>query len=193
MLRALRLFSWLVCIAAAGVVVWLGMFWLKGDPEIEAYINCPGIVRFAPSDRPATEIDRPSQLVCESIAFSLRINPPQIITPDEPTTSQQDTVVAVNDQADKTPEDSMDVPVSILPDEKIKFKLLGTAICLNRPEKSLALIQLSDGKTQWFSAGRPLGRFRLEEIRDGRAAVIRGNEKTDLSVPPKPGSQNLLK
>lgn len=193
MQKLLRLFSIFLLVAAVGVSIILGHIIWKGDPEIECFLDTPSIIdRPGSSAQTATNAKILSPLVTQSIEFALRLNPPQMPILDIPDNTDKAATIADNNSNQPTNEQVVFDPQPPI-SETMKFKLVGTVVCIDRPEKSLALMQLSDGQMKWFSRGENLGRFYIDNIHDGKAIMTRGNEKSELSVPLKPHVRALLK
>ncbi len=66
----------------------------------------------------------------------------------------------------------------------MKFKLVATCRYDDRPEKSLALLNLTSKGKKWFRQGETVGHLVIHEIKDGSIVLYKdGQENSEISVP----------
>lgn len=124
-----------------------------------------------------------------SIAFARRLNPP-VVRDEAAVKDPQDGQEEVTDSIIRKPPDT---DIKTPPLATPKFELIGTVVCEDLPEKSMALIKLSNGKWQWFQKGQQLGHHLLGDIRNGRAFIRQNGKTTEFVVPEKPRGQQLVR
>lgn len=189
MLKTLRITSLIaVILAICGVIA--VVFWgLKGDSEIRAYIEKPGIVEELKRKigDAKGKGDVVSPLVAQAKAFALRIDPPP---PPEPVKPKVEPKPAPT-QA-KTDAQPAQPPVPKV-QASVKFDLLATVRYETAPEKSLALVS-TGSKLEWFRQGEKVGQHEIKEIRDGSVIFTQGGGKPqEIFVPAKTEVKSLLK
>ncbi len=183
MLKTLKITSILVALTALAVVVMLVIFGLKGDVGIEEYLGLPGAVeKFRKLAKPANgQQDATSPLVNAALAFVLRIDPPPPPKPkpkSRPKSKPKPVVAKV------TPKKAPPPPKPKKKVVNVKFKLVATCRYDDRPEKSLALLNLTSKGTKWFRQGEEVGHLVIQEIKDGSIVLYKdGQENSEISVP----------
>lgn len=187
MLKTLRITSIIAVIVAfcgAAALVFIG---LKENSEVKAFQDSPGIVdRFKDQFKgESSDEAKTSPLVAQAKAFALRIDPPPPPKPPAP--------------RPKAPtEVARPVPKPVIPTPKVqvtvKSDLLATVVCQSAPEKSLALLQTSGTKQEWFRQGDTVGHLEIKEIRDGSVVFTQGGQNPqEKFVPQKTQVKSLLK
>ncbi len=162
--------------AAALAVVFLTLsvaFGLRDDPEIERFLNLPGIIEVYKADSAAEteKADQTSPLMKQAESFALRINPPRpkspIVKPVKPPTPRPTKVSA-------------------------KFTLLGTVVYVVDPVRSLALIDEPGKGLHWVRQSDNIGHLKIEQINDGHILVRDGDQISPLYAE-HPEKKSLLK
>jgi len=188
MLKTLRITSIIAVILAfcgAAALVFMG---LKENSQVKAVLNNPGIVeqfKDKVKDQDKKD-DKSSPLVAQAKAFALRIDPPPPPKPPAPTPQ------APTEVARTAP------PKPVIPTPKVqvtvKSDLLATVVCESAPEKSLALLQTSGTKQEWFRQGETVGHLEIKEIRDGSVVFTQsGQNPQEKFVPEKTQVKSILK
>lgn len=180
MLKTLKITSIFVAIAALAVVVVLVIFGLKGDVGIEKYLGLPGAVeKFRELATPGEgQQDATSPLVNETLAFVLRIDPPPPKAKPRPKAPKR----AVTKK--RTKKKLPPPPKPKKPEVKVKFKLVATCRYNNRPEESLALLNLTSKGNKWFRQGEEVGHLVIQEIKDGSIVLYKdGLLNSEISTP----------
>lgn len=180
MLKTLKITSILVALASLAVVVTLVIFGLKGDAGIEKYLSLPGAVEdFRKLAKPGEEQqDSASPLVKEALAFALRIDPPPAFR-----ATPKSRVGAPRPSVSRTVPKKAPPPKKV-PVVNVKFKLVATCRYNDRPEKSLALLDLTSKGTKWFYQGEAVGHLVIHEIKDGSIVLYKdGQQNSEISVP----------
>jgi len=78
----------------------------------------------------------------------------------------------------------------------VAFKLHGTSVYRDRPERSMALISEpggSEGERKWVREGAALGHFVVQEIRRGMVVLSDGDIVREMTVEPGPGRRSLVR
>jgi hypothetical protein len=143
----------------------------NADPEIKRFLESPGVLEQykAGSDAEAGKADQISPLMKQAEAFALRIQPPQPIKPISPArAAPRPTKVAV------------------------KFSLLGTAVYLFNPVRSLALIDEPGKGPHWVRQSDNVGHLTIDQINDGHI-LVRDGERTEILYAKHPEKKSLLK
>ena len=188
MLKTLRITSIIAVIVAvcgAAALVFMG---LKGNPQVNAVLDTPGIVEQFKGKVKDQDIkdDKSSPLVAQAKAFALRIDPPPPPKPPAPK------VTPPKEVARTAP------PKPVIPQPKVtptvKSDLLATVVYKSAPERSLALLQTSGTKQEWFRQGETVGHLEIQEIRDGSVVFTQGGKNPqEKFVPQKTQIKSLLK
>jgi hypothetical protein len=184
MFKTLRITSF-VCIAAAGVgVLFMLVFGLRSNTEIEGLLAKPSIIeQLRKTTQAGAQKDTVSLLVLQAKNFVSRINPPPPPPPPPPPKPRDE----------KPVQTATDV---LQPNRTIsgKFDLLATACYPKYPEKSLALLNLVSEGQKWYRQGESVGRFQIQEVKDGSIVLYQsGKFNSELFVPPSDSIQSLLK
>ncbi len=174
MIKTLKITSLFAVAAAAGFVIFLGVFGLKGDEEIEKFLNSPGVVETF--KKLAMKIDESSDqispLVKQARAFARIINPPAPPKP-KPTRS-----VPKKTAKSKPARPKPKVAVNT------KFKLLATCRYEKDPAKSMALLDMPAEGLKWFRQGEEVNHLIIEQITDGGIILYKsGKENSRISIP----------
>ncbi len=193
MLKTLRITSLIALIAAVGGVVVIGVFGLRGDSDILAFLETPGVVDKAKEklQPEADKKDVESPLATQSRLLALRLDPPPPPAPKDPVEPKDPPKETATRQPPK-PRD----PVPPRPKTQVnaKFKLLATVMCDANPTRSMALLEQSGGKQEWFWQGERVGHLDIDEVRNGSVIFSQaGRSKQELFVPAKPPVKSLLK
>lgn len=176
MIKTLKITSLFTVAAAAGVVVFLGFFGLKGDERIEKFLNSPGVVETFKKLATKTNksSDRISPLVKQARAFARIINPPP---PPKPKSKP---VKAAPKKIAKSKPDRPKPKVSV----NTKFKLLATCRYEKDPAKSMALLDMPAKGPKWFRQGEEVNHLIIEQITDGSIVLFKsGKENSRISMP----------
>jgi len=176
MIKTLRITSIIVAVLAAVFVVFPAVFGVRGDEQIEEFLDFAGSVeefKEARGDEDKDIGDQSSPLVREAEAFALYLNPPakleRAAVPHRPTRLSRPAG-----------------PVSA------KFELTGTSVYPLHPELSLALIDEPGKGLHWVRQGGKVGHLIIEQIKDG-LVVIRDGQRTFELVAERPEKRSLLK
>lgn len=188
MLKTLRVTSIIAVVLAVCGTVATFFMGLKGNPEVKAFLDSPGVVdRFkAKGTKPTEKADKTPPLVAQAHEFALRIDPPP---PPKPPAPKPKTPTKVNRTAPPKPV----IPTPKVP-VTVKSNLLATVLYKSAPEKSLALLATTGGKQEWFRQGETVGHLEIKEIRDGSVVFTQGGRNPEEKfVPAKPTTKSLLK
>jgi hypothetical protein len=188
MLKTLRITSIIAVIVALCGVAALVFMGLKGNPQVKAVLNKPGIVEQFKDhvEDQETKDDKSSPLVVQAKAFALRIDPPPPPKPPAPKPTPAAEVARTAPPKPEIPTPKVQVSV--------KSDLLATVVCQSAPEKSLALLQTSGTKQEWFRQGETVGHLEIKEIRDGSVVFTQGGKNPqEKFVPEKTQVKSLLK
>lgn len=186
MLKTLRITSQVVSALAVCGVLFMFFFGLRGDSDIQAYLQNPGIIeQFQAQASKGDDKEPESPLVAQAHEFALRIDPP----PPPPLPSEEpkvnpDVIRVADTQEPPRPKG----PVSA------KFELLATVQCEQKPTRSMVLLKEATGKEEWFWLGEKVGHLTIDEVRNGSAIFSQdGRNPQELFVPAKPQVPSLLK
>jgi len=174
MIKTLKITSLFAVAAAAGFVIFLGVFGLKGDEEIEKFLNSPGVVETFKKLAMKTEksSDQISPLVKQARAFARIINPPAPPKPKPAKSVPQGT--AKSKPARPKPKVAVNA----------KFKLLATCRYEKDPAKSMALLDMPAKGLKWFRQGEEVNHLIIEQITDGGIILYKsGKENSRISIP----------
>ena len=176
-------------IAALGVVVLVGLYGLKGDPEIEGFLDKPGFVsEFKNTAKGgAASADQIPALVREAKLFALRINPPP--PPKPKVAPRPPTKAPPRPPSAKTPAR----PVPKGETVSSKYKVIATCRYDEFPDKSLALLELSATGQKWVRAGETVGHLVLQEVKDGSVVMYRNGKRDSEVAAIIPKTTSLLK
>lgn len=192
MLKALRIASIFTVIAAAAVIVFVALFGLKENTEIETFLQREGIVdqfRKKIQNIPQRS-DAVSPLESAAKAFALRIDPPPPPPPPTKKSAPAPPPVVKPPVASQTPKP----PENKKPVLSAKFTLEATARYPEQPEKSLALLKTVQNEYKWYRQGEPVGHLEVQEIRDGSVVLYQdGKFNSELFMPAPPKTKSLLK
>jgi hypothetical protein len=190
MLKALRIASIVTIVAAAAVVVFVALFGLRGNAEIETFLQREGIVdqfRKKIQNIPQKS-DAVSPLEVASKAFAVRIDPPPPPKPIEPVKPPQEVVkppVAIQPPRP---------PVENKPVLSAKFTLEATARYPDQPQKSMALLKSVQNEFKWYKQGEQVGHLEIQEIKDGSVVLYQGGKfNSEVFMPAPPKVRSLLK
>lgn len=190
MLKILRLVSFITVIGAICMVIALMVFAFKGNPEIQAFLESPGIIERSKNVKDSKNLkeDVVSPLVAQARTFALRIDPPPPPKPKVVGKPKAPAKTARTKPAPKLPLPTPKVPVST------KYDLLATVLYESDPEKSLALFKTSGNKQEWFRQGEKVGNLELSKIKDGSVIFTQNGQKPqEQFVPVKTQVKSLLK
>ena len=174
MIKTLKITSLFAAAAAAGFVIFLGVFELKGDEEIEKFLNSPGVVETFKKLAMKTNksSDQISPLVKQARAFARIINPPAPPKP-KPAKSAPKKTAKLKPARPKP-------KVAV----KAKFKLLATCRYEKDPAKSMALLDMPAKGLKWFRQGEEVNHLIIEQITDGGIILYKsGKENSKISMP----------
>ena len=172
----------IIAISAVGFVVFLVVFGLRGDRQIEEFLKAPSAIeKFKKlAKRTDQDQDQTSPLVKHAQAFALRINPPKPVKPKSVKPSPKRRVAK-----GKAPAPKPKAPV------RAKFKLVATCRYDEQPQRSLALLDMPPKGVKWYRQGDKVGHLTIEQVKDGSIICSDGQE---LFVPLiKKKAKTLLK
>ncbi len=181
MIRTLKITSMLIAISAVGFIVFLVVFGLRGDRQIEEFLKAPSAIEKFKKFAKTTDQDQDqtSPLFKHAKAFALRINPPPPVKPKQPKAAPRKRV------AKKAPPPKPKAPV------RAKFKLVATCRYEQQPGRSLALLDRPPQGPKWYRQGDKVGHLTIQQVKDGSIVCSDGQE---LFVPPsKVKKKPLLK
>ena len=176
MIKTLRITSIIAVVLAVVFFVLPAVFGVRGDKEIEQFLNSAGVIekfKEAKGDKVKDSRHEISPLVKQAEAFALYLNPPP----------KPKTEPSVSDGQNGRPR-----PVSVSP----KFKLVGTSRHALHPELSLALIDEPGRGLHWVRQFSKVGHLIIEQVKDG-LVVVRDGKSTFELVAERPEKGSLLK
>jgi hypothetical protein len=186
MIKTLKITSIAVAILVAGCVLFLLIFGLRDNQQIEQFLNSPSAIEKF-KDK-ASESTKPQDtippLVKQARGFALRIDPPPPPKPPEPPKPK---AVAKQPTAPKRPVPAPKTTVSA------KFSLLGTCRYENAPEKSLAMLKTVAEGNKWLRQGEQIGHLTINEIKDGSIVLYKDGKKNSEIFVPIQETKSLLK
>ena len=160
--------------------------WHADDPQLDQLRNQPSAVQLfadgALGGR-GEAVKRTSPLVAEARAFASRVS----ATPS---------VKDERSRAPQVPSRSRPTPTVRARASLVAFKLHGTSVYPDRPERSMALISEpggSEGERKWVRQGAALGHFVVQEIRRGVVVLSDGDAVREMTVEPSPGRRSLVR
>jgi len=174
MIKTLRITSIIAVVLAVVFFVLPAVFGVRGDEQIEQFLNSAGVIeKFneARGDRVKDSRHEVSPLVKQAEAFGLYLNPPP-----KPKTE------SLASRSKPRPKGSVSA----------KFKLVGTSRYALHPELSLALIDEPGKGLRWLRQSSKVGHLIIEQVKDG-LVVVRDGEKTFELVAERPEKRSLLK
>lgn len=186
MIKTLKITSIAVAILVAGCVLFLLLFGLRDNPQIEQFLNSPSAIeKFKDKASETTKTqDTIPPLVKQARAFALRIDPPPPPKPPEPPKPK---IVAKQPTAPKRPVPTPKTTVSA------KFSLLGTCRYENAPKKSLAMLKTVAEGNKWLRQGEQIGHLTIHEIKDGSIVLYKDGKKNSEIFVPVQETKSLLK
>jgi hypothetical protein len=176
MIKTLRITSIIAVVLAVVFFVFPAVFGVRGDKQIEQFLNSAGAIeefREAKGDKVEDRQHEISPLVKQAEVFALYLNPPPKPKP-EPSVPQV--------KSEPRPVG----PVAA------KFKLIGTSRHVLQPELSLALIDEPGKGLYWVRQSGKVGYLIIEQVKDGLVVVRDGTNTFEL-VAERPGKRSLLK
>lgn len=194
MLKTLRITSLIALIAAVGGVITIGIFGLRGNSDILAFLDEPGVVDEAKAklQPKGDEKEVESPLATQARLFALRIDPPPPPAPKNP--PKKEAAPPKETAKRQPPKPKETTPPRPKATVNAKFTLLATVMCDANPTRSMALLQQSGGKQEWFWQGERVGHLDIDEVRNGSVVFSQaGRNQQELFVPAKPVVKSLLK
>lgn len=176
MIKTLRITSIIAVVLAVFLFVLPAVFGVRGDKQIEQFLNSAGAIeefRAARGGKVEDKRNETSPLVKQAEAFALYLNPPPKPKPEP----------AVSGVKSKPRPAG---PVAA------KFKLVGTSRHVLQPELSLALIDEPGKGLYWVRQSSKVGHLIIEQIRDGLVVVRDGNNTFEL-VAERPEKRSFIK
>jgi hypothetical protein len=173
MIKTLRITSVIAVVLAVVFFVLPAVFGVRGDKQIEQFLNSAGAIeefKQARGDKVEDKRNETSPLVKQAEAFALYLNPPP----------KPSTVPSVSRSEPR--------PKSVSP----KFRLVGTSRHSLHPELSLALIDEPGKGLRWVRPSSKVGHLIIEQVKDG-LVVVRDGESTFELVAERPEKRSLLK
>jgi hypothetical protein len=182
MIRTLKITSVVALVAAVAVAVFVGLYGLKGNPDVEAFLDGPGFISEFRKTAKATTApkDQVSPLVREAKLFALRINPPP---PPRPKTPVKPKTTSTKSVATKP---STSIPGPKVQHVNANFKVIATCRYDSTPERSLALLEMAAEGQKWYRQGEKVGHLTINEIKDGTIVMFKDgqfNSEVDAVIP----------
>lgn len=183
MIKALRITSIIVAIAAVVLFILPAVYGVRTDPQIEEFLKTPDAVeKFTAKGRsgaPGTRDEsQGTPLVKQAADFARYLNPPP---PPPPPPVQAPGAVAAQ------PAPAPMGPVSA------KFNLIATSFYASNPGMSLALIDEPGKGLHWVKQGGTVEHLTIEKITDGTITIREGQRSSEMTVKSKELWRNLLK
>ncbi len=174
MIKTLRITSYFAVVLAVVFFVFPAVFGVRGDKQIEQFLNSAGVIekfKEARGDKVEDSRREISPLVKQAEAFALYLNPPPKPVPSVPAVKSGPRPAG---------------PVTA------KFKLIGTSRHVLQPELSLALIDEPGKGLYWVRQFDKVGHLVIEQVKDG-LIVVRDGQNTFELVAERPEKRSLLK
>jgi len=160
--------------------------WYGDDPQLEQLRNRPSAVQLF-RDRVLEGRDdvaeQTSPVIAQARTFASYVNS---------TSPAQE----VRSPAPQVPARSRPTPAVRPKASSVAFKLHGTSVYPDRPERSMALISEpggSEGERKWVREGAALGHFVVQEIRRGVVVLSDGDAVREMTVEPGPDRRSLVR
>jgi hypothetical protein len=188
MLKMLRIATFVFMVFTFFLMAQLIVLGVKDNSEAAAFFRTRNLFEKTGNNAGLTNDPKDTipELVVQARAFALRIDPPKIEKEIPIRSNQKKT----EDQGGKGSDPDITIITPKPPPPR--FDLLATVRYVSVPEKSLALFQ-TGGREEWFYKGQTVGRYEIEDIKDGRVLLLRpGQQSQEVSVPPK-CNKTLLK
>lgn len=186
MIKTLRITSVLAAILAAGFIVSPAFFGVRKDEQAEKFLESTGVIEKFTRDKAERTKgkDKKSQispLVRQARAFASYLNPaPKRVK--KPLRTRP-----------PSPDDKLK---NIRRPEKglvsAKFELIATSYYPQRPELSLALLDLPGKGLRWVKQSGQVGHLVIELIKNG-LVVVRDRERTFKLVAERPPRKSLVR
>lgn len=180
MVKTLRITSVLAAVLAVVVFSLSVVYGMRTDPEIEQFLESPGVVaRFNKTvgDKPRASDNQTSPLVEQAQTLARHLNPPPKPKPV--------TTTPVVRSTPRTPPPAPRAQVSA------KFKLIGTSVHKGDPNMSLAFIDEPGKGLHWVRQSSEVMHLEIVEIRDA-VIVVRDNQRTfEVEAEPRPPQVSL--
>jgi hypothetical protein len=157
MIKTLRITVIVTAIVAAVFFVLSGVFGLRHDTGKEAFLANPSVTSLFKKDsanKQNAEADIP--LVTQAQVFALRINPPKPV--------EQVSTVAQK------------------PVETPKFRLLGTSVYPDDPNRSMALIDEPGKGVHWVVPSDKIGHLTVTQVADGKVVYTDGQKTMEMTA-----------
>ena len=191
MLKTLRITSLIALIAAVCGVGAIGVVGLRGDSEIQAFLDKPGVVDNAKGEK-ADKVDPKeveSPLVVQSRLFALRIDPPPPPKPQRSETKpvEQRPEPTENWQTGSTQAQAargIPRPAEDAGQRQVYPAGNGT-VRSPEPTRSMALLQQTGGNQEWFRQGERVGHLDIRRsAKTGAWSFSQGGRNAqELFVP----------
>jgi hypothetical protein len=160
-----------LAMVAAGVILALGadQWYRSDDGATPRSAQSGGLTRLAPpGGQTATGEQMVSPLIAAAQTLASHLNPPAPVK-KEPKVEES-----------PKPEAPTVRPPTAMP----KFKVRGTSFCVDRPQRSMALIwepAAQDGG-RWVKEGAQIGHFVIHEIQAGSVVYLDGQQLCEMAV-----------
>lgn len=177
MIKTLRITGILAVILAGGFFVFPVFFGVRGDEQVEEFLNSTGILEEFNRAKDGQESSQESQsfpLVKQAEAFARFLNPPQPTITTTPSISAQPTIT-------QRP-----------PMVSAKFALIGTCYYQSNPQQSLAFIDESGKGLHWIRQSDQVQHLIIEQIKDGFVVVRDGQRTFEINVEQRTQRRSLL-
>jgi hypothetical protein len=172
MVKTLKITTIIAAFLATAFLALSVAFALRPDQEKENFLMKPGAIeKYRKGSAAAVKkTDEISPLMKQAGAFAQRIQPP---APQKPT---------------KPSKPIAQKPSRVTP----KFTLIGTAVYVIDPIRSLALIDEPGKGLRWVKQSQSVGHLVIDQINDGNI-VIRDGERTETLYAIHPQRKSILK
>ncbi|MBE0534899.1 MAG: hypothetical protein IH624_04455 [Phycisphaerae bacterium] len=190
MIRTLKITTIVAAILCISLVGFVAVFGLRGNPEIENFINSPRIVqefKNLVTKAPSNE-GQISPLVREAQKFALRIDPPP-----PPVTIQPPVTRGPSDiPTPKAP--PVTEAVVVEPPRFARFDLIATCRYEDSPSKSMVLLDLPGKGQKWFRVGENVEHLVIADVLDGSVVMSQSgrNPQTIALKQQPPLARSLL-
>lgn len=184
MIKILKIVNIIAVVAAVGAILFLAKSALGGGGEPPSALTDPGpIEEFRLLINLSGKIrEQESPLVRQAKIFAIKIDPPPPPIPLAPKNTE------VTDADPRPPE--VEGPKVI----KTKFSLVATCKYKDKPEKSLALLNIPPKEPKWYRQGEKVGYFTIHEVKDGSIVLYQGGRKnSEMFAPQESSIKSLLK
>ena len=186
MLQTLKIAKTVAAVAVICFIAYLVFFGLRPDEATVATLEKPSAVsKFRKlSDLLSRTQNKESEFVKQAKAFALRINPPPPLVIEKPVIEKP---VAKGPVKPSRPTPKQQTRTT-------KFSLVATCRYEDKPEKSLALLNIVAEGLKWIRQGDTVGHLTVHKVNDGSIILYQnGTLNAEIFVPPLKETVSLLK